>query len=227
MDIDAHWTIDEASASDRHRLLSGQMVAERRWVRAVAFMTVGKVFRRTKCSQILLVAALAAIAIAAVPSLRETILRAVGWAIVIGESEPVASADIIVVSLNSDGAGALEAADLVQGGIAKRVAVFMDPPTREGQEFNRRGLSQEGPSARQIRQLQSLGVADVVQIPGIDLGTQSEGQVLAALVRRASAPKHSVCGCQGPLATIAAGASPSHERSSVTGHSSTRALLNF
>jgi hypothetical protein len=143
-------------------------------------MTVGKVFRRTKCSQILLVAALAAIAIAAVPSLRELILRAVGWAIVIGESEPVASADIIVVSLNSDGAGALEAADLVQGGIAKRVAVFMDPPTREGQEFNRRGLSQEGPSARQIRQLKSLGVADIEQIPGIDLGTQSEGQVLAA-----------------------------------------------
>jgi hypothetical protein len=141
-----------------------------------SFMTVGKVFRRPRCSQILFVVALAAIAIAAVLSLQERTLRAVGWAIVIGESEPVASADIIVVSLNSSGAGVLEAADLVQSGIAKRVAVFMDPPTREGQEFNRRGLFQEGPSARQIRQLKSLGLTDVVQIPGVDLGTQSGGK---------------------------------------------------
>jgi hypothetical protein len=94
-------------------------------------MTVGKVFRRPRWSQILFVVASAAIAIAAVPTLREGALRAVGWAIVIGESEPVASADIIVVSLSSGGAGVLEAADLVQNSIAKRVAVFMDAPTRE------------------------------------------------------------------------------------------------
>jgi hypothetical protein len=102
----------------------------------------------------------------------------VGWAIVV--SEPVASADIIVVSLHSGGAGALEAADLVQRGVAERVAVFMDPPTREGREFERRGFFQEGPSARQIHQLKSLGVADVVQIAGADLGTESEGRALAA-----------------------------------------------
>jgi hypothetical protein len=75
-------------------------------------MTMGKVFGRPRCSQILFVAALAAVAIAAAPSLRERIQRAVGWAIVVGESEPVVSADIIVVSLHSGGAGALEAADL-------------------------------------------------------------------------------------------------------------------
>jgi hypothetical protein len=96
-----------------------------------SFMTVGKVFRRPRWSQILFVVASAAIAIAAVPTLREGALRAVEWAIVIGESEPVASADIIVVSLSSGGAGVLEAADLVQNSIAKRVAVFMDAPTRE------------------------------------------------------------------------------------------------
>ena len=78
---------------------------------------------------ILVVVALAAFAIVAVRSLREPVLRAAGWALVV--NEPVASADIIVVSLDSGGAGAFEAADLVQRGISKRVAVFMDPPSGE------------------------------------------------------------------------------------------------
>jgi hypothetical protein len=41
-------------------------------------------------------------------------------------NEPVAPADVIVLSLASGGAGALEAADLVQAGIGTRVAVFTD-----------------------------------------------------------------------------------------------------
>ena len=85
---------------------------------------------------ILVVVALAAFAIVAVRSLREPVLRAAGWALVV--NEPVASADIIVVSLNSGGAGALEAADLVQRGISKRVAVFMNPLSVEDHEFIRR-----------------------------------------------------------------------------------------
>ena len=76
------------------------------------------------------------------------------------------------------GAGALEAADLVQSGIARRVAVFMDPPGGEDHEFIRRGLPYEDESARQIRQLKSLGVTDIVQIPRSDAGTDGEGQVL-------------------------------------------------
>src|SRR5215831_16668712 len=76
---------------------------------------------------ILVVVALAAATIVVVPSVREPVLRAAGWALVI--NEPVAAADIIVVSLDSGGAGALEAADLVQSGIATRVAVFTDPPS--------------------------------------------------------------------------------------------------
>jgi hypothetical protein len=122
------------------------------------------------------VVALAVVAIVAIPSLRRPVLRAAGWTLVI--NEPVAPADIIVVSLNSSGAGALEAADLVQSGIAKRVAVFMDPPSRVDDEFVRRGLRYEDVGARQIRQLRSLGVTDVVQIPRIDVGTEGEGQVL-------------------------------------------------
>lgn len=124
---------------------------------------------------ILVVVALAAFAVVAVRSLREPVLRAAGWALVV--NEPVASADIIVLSLDSGGAGALEAADLVQRGISKRVAVFMDHPSREGHEFIRRGLPYEDEGARQIRQLRSLGVTDVVQISIVG-GTEDEGQAL-------------------------------------------------
>ena len=132
--------------------------------------------RRPRWAPILVVVALAAATIVAVPSVREPVLRAAGWALVV--NEPVAPADIIVVSLDSGGAGALEAADLVQSGIATRVAVFTDPPSGEDHEFIRRGLPYEDAGARQIRQLRWLGVTDVVQIPRTDVGTEGEGQVL-------------------------------------------------
>jgi hypothetical protein len=113
--------------------------------------------------------------VVAIRSLREQVLRAAGWALVV--NGPVASADILVLSLDSDDAGALEAADLVQSGISKRVAVFIDAPGGAGREFIRRGLPYEDAAARQIRQLKSLGVTDVVQISRVD-GTEGEGQVL-------------------------------------------------
>jgi hypothetical protein len=133
------------------------------------------IFRRPRWVSILVALALAVFAIVSVRSLWEPVLRAAGWALVV--NEPVASADIIVISLDSGGAGALEAADLVQSGISKRVAVFMDPPSGEDHEFIRRGLPYEDAGARQIRQLRSLGVTDVVQISKID-GTEGEGRVL-------------------------------------------------
>ena len=117
-----------------------------------------------------------AAAIVAVPSVREATLRAAGWALVVNEA--LAPADIIVISADSDGAGALEAADLVKSGISTRVAVFTDPPRGEDLEFIRRGLPYEDGAARQIRQLRWLGVTDVVQIPRPEAGTEAEGQVL-------------------------------------------------
>jgi len=135
-------------------------------------------YRRPRWASILVVVVtLAAAAIVAVPSIRESVLRAAGWALVVHE-QPIAPADVIVVSLASGGAGALEAADLVQGGIATRVAVFTDPPSGEDHEFIRRGLPYEDASARQIRQLRWLGVTDVMQIPGAEAGTEGESQVL-------------------------------------------------
>ena len=121
------------------------------------------------------VAVAAAVAIA-VPFIREPVLRAAGWALVI--SEPLVPADIIVISLDSGGAGALEAADLVRDRVATRVAVFSDPPSGEDLEFIRRGLPYEDAAARQIRQLGSLGVTDVERIPRGDAATEGEAQVL-------------------------------------------------
>jgi hypothetical protein len=133
------------------------------------------IFSWRRWAAILLVLGLAAFVGVSIRSLRDPVLRAAGWALVANES--VASADIIVLTLDSGGAGALEAADLVQSGISKRVAVFMDPPSGEDHEFIRRGLPYEDAGARQIRQLRSLGVTDVVQISKID-GTEGEGHAL-------------------------------------------------
>jgi hypothetical protein len=120
-------------------------------------------------------AALAAIAITSI-LFSGSILRAAGWALVVNEA--VAPADFIVVSLDSGDAGALEAADLVQSGVARRVAVFTDPPSVAGHEFMRRGLPYEDASARQIRQLGWLGVKDIISIPQAEGGTEDEVAML-------------------------------------------------
>src|SRR5271154_3950516 len=111
--------------------------------------------------------ALAAFAIVAIRSLSEPVLRAAGRALVVN-SEPVGPADVVVLTIDSNGAGALEAADLVQRGLSKRVGVFEDPPSREASEFVRRGLPYEDKGVRQIRQLRTLGVTDVVQISQVN-----------------------------------------------------------
>jgi hypothetical protein len=138
--------------------------------------------RRPKWRTMLIVVALAAAAIFALPSAREPALRAAGWVLVV--DEPVAHADMIVVASDSGGAGALQAADLVHSGVATRVAVFADPPSGEDLEFIRRGLPYEDLAATQIRQLGWLGVKDVAQIPRDEAGSEGEGQVLAPWCER-------------------------------------------
>jgi hypothetical protein len=139
-------------------------------------MNPSMISRRHKWPLILMVVAFGAFATVAVSHLRVPILRAAGWALV--ANDPVTSADIIVISADAGPAGALQAADLVQGGIASRVAVFTDPPSGEDLEFIRRGLPFEDVSVRQIRRLSSLGVTDVVRIPRTQAGTEGESQVL-------------------------------------------------
>jgi hypothetical protein len=125
---------------------------------------------------ILAVVMLAGAVIVGVPTIRTSILRAAGWALIV--DEPVEPADIIVVTADADGAGVLEAADLVHSGIATRVAVFADPPDPVDREFIRRGIPYEDAAARSARQLKSLGVTAIVQIPRAVAGTGAEGEVL-------------------------------------------------
>jgi hypothetical protein len=134
--------------------------------------------RRRAGGGLLAIAILVAAALAA-PPLRTPILRAAGSALVAADS--VGPADIIVVATGADGAGVLEAADLVHGGVAARVAVFADPPDPVvDREFIRRGVPYEDAAARAVRQLQALGVQAVAieEIPRAVAGSEDEGRAL-------------------------------------------------
>jgi hypothetical protein len=139
-------------------------------------LAMSPTFRLPRWTAILILVSATAAPFAMFSSVRDPILRVAGWALVV--SDPLAAADIIVVSLSSGAAGPLEAADLIHSGIATRVAVFSDPPTGEDKEFIRRGLPYEDERARRIRQLGWLGVADVVEIPTTEAGTTGEVQAL-------------------------------------------------
>jgi hypothetical protein len=124
-------------------------------------------------------AALVAVAvIAAVPAIRTPALRGAGWALVV--NDPLQPADVIVITADSDGAGTLEAADLVRQGIATRVAVFEDPPDSIDQEFVRRGLPYHNKETQFTADLQLLGVRTIERIPRSVSGTDDEGRVLPA-----------------------------------------------
>jgi microcompartment protein CcmK/EutM len=137
---------------------------------------------RSRWGRVLVVVVLSGVVLAGVPALREPILRAAGWALVVDES--IERADIIVIAADSDGAGVLEAADLVRSGTATRVAVFADPPDAVDREFIRRGVPYEDRAARSTRQLRALGVKDVEQIPRPSAGTEAEAVVLPAWCRQ-------------------------------------------
>jgi hypothetical protein len=119
----------------------------------------------------------------AATGLPKPMLRAAGEALVVHEA--LAPSDVVVISTGADGAGVLEAADLVHGGVAPRVAVFADPPDPVvDREFLRRGVPYEDAAARQVRQLRSLGIDAVEQIPRAVAGTEDEGAVLPEWCRQ-------------------------------------------
>ncbi len=112
----------------------------------------------------------------AVPDTRTFLLRRAGWTLVV--NDPEQAADIIVIAVDADGAGVLEAADLVHRGVAARVAVFADPPDSVDREFVKRGVAYFNAATVSIQQLKALGVSAVERIPPSVTGTDDEGQVL-------------------------------------------------
>jgi hypothetical protein len=133
--------------------------------------------RRRRWMAIVLAVVLASAASMFVPAIRTRVLRAAGRTLVI-TNRSVEPADIIVVAIDADGAGVLEAADLVHEGVSTRVAVFGDPPDRTDREFIRRSVPYEDRAARSIQQLNALGVEATEQIPTAVAGTEDEGRVL-------------------------------------------------
>jgi hypothetical protein len=134
--------------------------------------------RRQRWAGLVLVVMLLGVASIAISAVRRSILRAAGWALVVNER--VEPADVIVVAVDADGAGVLEAADLVHSGVATRVALFADPPdTMVEREFIRRGIPYEETAARSVRYLRALGVDNIDLIPTYVAGSEDEGSVLA------------------------------------------------
>ena len=75
------------------------------------------------------------------PAARQAMLRtAGGWLVA---EDRLAPADVIVVAVDGGPAGVLEAAALVQQGIAGRVALLAERSTAAEREFARRGVAYE------------------------------------------------------------------------------------
>ena len=110
------------------------------------------------------------------PAIRQPLLQAAGWALVVDDG--VEPADIVVVAADAAGAGVLEAVDLVHRGVATRVAVFADPPDAADREFIRRGVAYDDAAARSARQFRSLGVTAIEHIPRSVAGTEAETRAL-------------------------------------------------
>jgi hypothetical protein len=134
--------------------------------------------RPSRAALTLLICLLIMIASIAVPSIRITTLRRAGWILV--REDPLEPVDVIVIAVDADGEGALEAADLIHEGVSTRAALFADPPDAVDREFLRRGIPYENAAAVTIRQLASLGVSNVELIPRTVAGTEDEAQVLPA-----------------------------------------------
>jgi hypothetical protein len=113
---------------------------------------------------------------ASLPTWRHATLRCMGWLLV--SQDALAKADVIVVSSDSLGGGALEASDLVRAGYATRVVVFGRPQLPIQRELLRRGAPPWDQAAFQVSVLRSQNVNDIVELPPV-AGTTDEGRVLS------------------------------------------------
>lgn len=102
-----------------------------------------------------------------------------GW-LLVNRQPSVQTADVIVVAIDAQGAGTLEASDLVHRGVTDRVGVIDDPPTASDLEFIRRGLPYNDRAAISIGQLRQLGVRNIEQISRRTTGSEQEGEILPA-----------------------------------------------
>jgi hypothetical protein len=134
--------------------------------------------RRPLRIRILLLVLLLGIASIAAYAFRRPILRAAGWMLIV--NDPIEPSDVILVTVEADGAGVLEAADLVHSGVAAQVAVFGESPDTVEREFIRRGIPYDDTAARSVRQLRLLGLDTIGLVPTYVAGSEDEGPALAS-----------------------------------------------
>jgi hypothetical protein len=116
--------------------------------------------------------------VAVVDPLRTSLLRAMGRFLV--ATDELRPADVIVLDVDSDGAGVLAATDLVHEHVADRVAVFGDPPVALDREFQRRGIPYHDAAAISVKQLHALGIDLVEVIPRTVTDANDESRILPA-----------------------------------------------
>jgi hypothetical protein len=128
--------------------------------------------------QIALLVVVVLAVIVGVPVVRHAVLKTAGWALVV--DEPVGPADAIVLPEWAGSAGALDAADLVHAGIARRVAVLPEPQRASEAELIRRGIHFQDETAALLELLRSLGVVEIERISTPAAGTGDEAQVISS-----------------------------------------------
>jgi hypothetical protein len=125
---------------------------------------------------VLLVVMLAVAALLGMPACRHALLKGAGTMLV--AQDPLAKADIIIVSTDSLSEGVFEASELVHAGIAARVGLFEQARTPMQSELQRRGLPLFDVQAYSIELLHRLGITQIELIPPV-VGTNDEGVVLS------------------------------------------------
>lgn len=93
--------------------------------------------------------------------------------------DAVTSSDVVIVPVWAGEAGALEAADLVRGGISATVVVVPGTEQPADREIVRRHISYDAEATRIASLLRSLGVEHVEGFPYAAAGTEAEGDMLA------------------------------------------------
>ena len=131
---------------------------------------------RSKIKFGLLISLLAVVLVCCIPTTRGWLLRSAGRMLV--TEDPLANADVVVLSVDSGAAEVLEAAELLKTGIAPRVAVVAGPQDTVALEFARRGLPYADRTQVAVDTLHNLGVAEVSVVdPRVD-GSNQEAEIL-------------------------------------------------
>jgi hypothetical protein len=117
------------------------------------------------------------LAVAVLVPARARILTGVGRAMM--TSEPLAPADVLVLTPESGLAGRIEASDLLRNHVVKGIVVLIAEPNASTRELQRRGFMFAGDPS--VGQLEVLGVplAAVDTIPASEGGTSESSRALA------------------------------------------------